>query len=91
MNAMDSAYEVCLHLMGKDPTNDEDFENSEDAVDEFLYERYSIEDSDKFVKLLHDLAKMADRSESALSGKFYSGFATERSGCNMWLFKVECK
>lgn len=91
MDSFSYGYELALKLMGKDPTNDEDFENSEDAVDEFLYEKYGIEDSDKFEKLLYDLAKMADRGESALSGKFYSGFATERDGLNMWLFKVECK
>lgn len=90
MNAFAEGYEVALKLMGKDTDADENFEREiEEAVDEFLYEEYGIEDSYKFEKLLRDLAAMADRAKSDLSNKVYRGFAIEKDGYGMWLFKVE--
>jgi hypothetical protein len=91
MHYSDPAYEVALHLMGKDSQNDEDFENNEDAVDEFLYETYGIEDASKFQALLSDLAKYADKAKSELTGKVYSGFGVSKDGHGFWLFKVEQK
>lgn len=91
MHYMNPAYELALHLMGKDPNNDDDFESNEDAVDEFLYEKYGIENSDKFHQLVTDLAQLADKAKSELTDKVYSGFGIQKDGNGFWLFKVEQK
>lgn len=91
MDCMADGYEVALVLMGKDPTDDNDFENSEEAVDKFLSEKYGIDSIDGFSALLWDLAKLADRAKSDLSDKVYSGFATMKDGHGFWLLKVEHK
>ena len=90
MHYMDDAYELALHLMGKNPENDNDFEDNEDAVDEFLQEKYGIEDPALFKDLLRDLAKLADRSQSPLTEKIYGGFAKmDEKGDGFWLYKIE--
>lgn len=86
MYYMDPGYEVALTLMGKDPENDKDFEESEELVDEFLFKKYGISDPTLFENLLRDLASMADRGKSPLTGEIYCGFANREK--QVWLFKI---
>jgi hypothetical protein len=77
-------YETALVLCGMDPENSEDFDNS-DKVDEILYEKYGIVDTDGFDILIKDLAKLATVGTSELTGNSYRGFAKK----NEWLYKIE--
>ncbi len=77
-------YEVAMKLCGLDPNNDEEFEDSE-KVDEILYEKYGIEDTDGFDRLIKDLAKMADVGKSPLTEELYRGFGDG----TIWLYKTK--
>jgi hypothetical protein len=77
-------YDLALHLCGMNPENDADFEN-EEKVDEILYEKYGIEDTEGLDKLIKDLGKLIDVGKSPLTEKRYKGFANERN----WLYKIE--
>jgi len=84
MNWNLDTYELALHLCGMDPDNDVDFEN-EEKVDEILYEKYGIEDTEGLDKLIKDLAKLIDIGKSPLTEKRYKGFTNEVS----LLYKIE--
>lgn len=73
-----------MHLCGMNPDDDADFEN-EEKVDEILYEKYGIEDTDGLDKLIKDLTKLIVLGKSDLTGKVYKGFAIK----NEWLYKIE--
>jgi len=77
-------YELAMHLCGMNPDDDADFEN-EEKVDEILYEKYGIEDTDGLDKLIKDLTKLIVLGKSDLTGKVYKGFAIK----NEWLYKIE--
>jgi hypothetical protein len=76
-------YELVLVLCGLDPDEDE----NADKVDEILYEKYGIEDTDGLDKLIKDLTHFVGEGQSPLTGKNYKGFCRE----NEWLYKTELK
>lgn len=84
MHYMLETYEVAMKLCGLDPDNDDQF-NDSDKVDEILYEKYGIEDTDGLDRLIKDLAKMADVGESPLTGEQYRGFGED----SLWLYKTK--
>lgn len=86
MHYMLETYELAMTLCGLNPDDDEQFEDSE-KVDELLYEKYGIEDTDGLDRLIKDLAEMISVEKSPLTGKIYKGFANE----NMWLYKTEVR
>ena len=77
-------YELALVLCGMNPENNADFEN-EEKVDEILYEKYGIEDTEGLDKLIKDLAKLIDVGKSPLTKKQYKGFSNKEE----WLYKIE--
>jgi len=84
MNCYSDTYELCLVLCGLDPNNDDDF-NDEAKVDEILYDKYGIEDTDGLDKLVKDLTKFIGVGTSPLTKKKYKGFSMG----NEWLYKIE--
>ena len=83
MHYMLETYEVAMKLCGLDPDNDDQF-NDSDKVDEILYEKYGIEDTDGLDRL-KDLAKMADVGKFPLTGEQYRGFGDG----SLWLYKTK--
>jgi len=77
-------YEVAMKLCGLDPNNNDQF-NDSDKVDEILYDKYGIEDTDGLDRLIKDLAKMADVGKSPLTGEQYRGFGDG----SLWLYKTK--
>jgi hypothetical protein len=56
------------------PDDDADFEDT-NRVELTLYEKYGIEDTDGFERLIRDLTKMIAIDRSELTKKIYRGFA----------------
>lgn len=83
MYYMDEAFELALHICGLED-NDENYENT-DKVDEILYEKYGIEDADKFNQLATDLLNLIDVGRSPLTDTLYKGFSNGEG----WLMKKE--
>lgn len=79
-------YELAMKLCGLDPEDEEQFEDS-DKVDEILYEKYGIEDTDGLDRLIKDLAEMADVAKSPLTEELYRGFGDG----TVWLYKTKVK
>lgn len=77
-------YELAMTLCELNPEDDKQFEDS-DMVDELLYAKYGIEDTDGLDRLIKDLAKMIDVGKSPITGKTYKGFGNRSS----WLYKIE--
>jgi len=80
---MAESYELAMHLVGLNPDNEEDFDNS-DAVDKLLYEKYGIQDTEGFDKLIKNLMELIDVGKSHLTEKAYKGFAKN----GFWFCKV---
>lgn len=84
MHYMNPVYELAIKLCGLDPYDDKVLEESEEKVDDMLYEKYGIE-PDRFQELITDLMPYALKSKSALTDDVYIGFADHEK--SMWLFK----
>ncbi|MDR0754176.1 MAG: hypothetical protein LBF04_02185 [Prevotellaceae bacterium] len=82
-NMLDT-YELVLVLCGLNPNDDDDF-NDSDKVDEILYEKYGIEDTNGLNRLIKDLTHFVGVGQSSLTGKNYKGFCRK----NEWLYKIE--
>ena len=83
MNAYMDTYELCLVLCGLDHNNDDDYDN-EAKVNQMLYDKYSIEDTDGLEELIKDLTKLIGVGTSPLTGKKYKGFSIG----DEWLYKI---
>ncbi len=83
MSFMSEHYELAMVLTGRDPDNEEQF-NDEDGLYEDLFDKYGIE-FDAFEALIGDLLPLIEVGKSPLTDKMYKGFGKD----GRFLTKIE--